>query len=131
MISINNFFDFATKEISHSAFWAWVLNSIGKEDDYYIPVQVGNSFIQTIFSKGLKVCDKINKVKVRTEYCPEGSNKKIDILVNINDSTNIVIENKLNAIPSKQQLNKYYDLFGSNTLFVFVNLGYDYDFQVP
>ncbi|MFW6026564.1 MAG: PD-(D/E)XK nuclease family protein [Candidatus Woesearchaeota archaeon] len=131
MFFINNFFDFATKEISHSAFWAWVLNSVDKRGGYNIPSKLGVNFLKTILFKKAKDYNEIDKVSVTTEYCPPGSTKKIDIFVEVNETINIVIENKLNAIPSKEQLNKYYEIFGSNTLFVFVNLGYDYDFNVP
>ncbi|HEQ99137.1 MAG TPA: hypothetical protein ENO22_07335 [candidate division Zixibacteria bacterium] len=128
-----NIFKYAAKEISHSAFWAWVLECTTSEDPAHkAPRDLGLAFLKKIG------CDNFGKVKeVCTEHCPKGlkipgRKARFDIHVAFDSGKALVIENKVTAPMNKNQLKDYHEYGKTNDAqFVFLNLGYWYNYKVP
>ena len=128
-----NLFSYATSELSHSALWAWVLQCAeSKSETYSIPRRVGEHFLKFVLDNPDL---KIQKIDVNKEYTPKDQRDiRFDIYALINDSLLVVIENKVKAIPTKKQLNKYQSLLPSGiktAKLALLNCNYDFGFKVP
>lgn len=105
-----NIFDFATKELSQDAFIAWLLS-------WAEPVYAETNKDLHECSKKLieKLCseriNEINKIKVTLQF------KNIDILVEINDSILLLIEDKTTSEEHNSQLIRYVDLLKNEKKF--------------
>ena len=99
----NNLFSFATKELSHSAFWAWILQSVDTKGNssLKIPRRIGRRFIKTIGYQ-----EEIKSIEVEREVKVE-SGCRLDVVATINNRTLLVIENKVKARPRANQLEQY------------------------
>jgi hypothetical protein len=101
-MQIPNIFQFATSELSQDAVFCWL--AICAEDS------VENSELQTtgraflkmlLATKNIELPERINKIKVRRQY------KKIDIVIELNGSIAIFIEDKVGTSEHSDQLKKY------------------------
>jgi hypothetical protein len=135
-----NFFYHTTKEISHSAFWAWIFECA--KDAFEKPEH--NLFneqkllVNEIYQKlGLPNNCKIKEVK--KEYVPlimgaaDSKRKKLrfDIFIElVDDKGNILIENKVSAIPNNEQLKEYEEVARPNAKRILLIANYDFDFPV-
>ena len=99
-----NLFSFATSELSHSAFWAWVLQNLdapGSREVDEIKV-VARRLLECI-----KVEKDPQKVKVSTEHILPGRLGRADIHVMLDDRDEVIIETKVTATPNADQLETY------------------------
>lgn len=98
-----NLFEFAPRELSHSAFWAWVLDSLdSQEEDLRDVRDLGRELLQSVGASPPKV-----SIEVETEYSLPGEAGRVDIYATIDDSEALLIENKVSDRPSVDQLRAY------------------------
>jgi hypothetical protein len=139
-----NIFDFATTELSHSAFFAWLICQTDPSSDYSTAVrEQGLSVVNTCLKS--HNIDPIEKLEDIESTIVERESFHIDITVFIKTKTGrnvgIIIENKIGAHESrKNQLMDYYSSGkkwiteqskGKPTEEAFVYLKSDYDFEDP
>lgn len=119
----HNLFRFATSELSHSALWAWVLQSLDSLDADLSDVrQLAEDFLEVIgIRKGLT-----SPIDVKTEV-GIGEGQRIDIQVRDASGLVIAIENKVKAIPTKEQLEKYEMSLGVSPFLVFLSVSFHPD----
>jgi PD-(D/E)XK nuclease superfamily protein len=99
----HNLFKFATKELSHSAFWAWVLESVDQANpEFKGPRELGRLLLERLGVPG-----EPTSLVVETERSLRGGAGRADIWVNVDDRHIVVIENKTSSIPGPAQLAKY------------------------
>lgn len=98
----HNIFRFATSELSHSALWAWVLQSLDSSDQALEgPKRLANRLIEF-----LGIPQISTSVTVDTEFkLPHGG--RLDIKLTDESGVVLVIENKVKAIPTRRQLDGY------------------------
>ena len=97
----NNLFEFATGELSQDAFLCWCANWVNfKEEKLY---EMGRSFVQTISG----VCN-VEKVDIFRQY------EKIDVLLIINNSVAVIIEDKTFTSEHDNQIVRYIDILKEN-----------------
>ncbi len=84
-----NLFKFATKEVSRSAFWPWVLECTNSDNPVHkAPGELGLAFLKKIG------CDKYGKVEfVKTELKSQECKGRFDIHVEFDSGKILVIEN--------------------------------------
>ena len=100
-----NLFDFATSELSHDAFIAWLLSW---SDPVYKDKAL-HMFSRSVLSDFFDITDTkilgIHEVEVKTQY------RNIDVLVLITDETGqrwaVIVENKMHTREHSDQLNRY------------------------
>jgi len=124
-----NLFNFAPSELSHSAFWAWVLQCLDADSISELagPQRVASRFVNRT---GGAASTLHFPVTVQTEVSYRKRKDRIDILVTDSSHTKIVIENKVKAIPSRSQLERYYATLKSkeeNQYFVIMSTAFDND----
>lgn len=96
-----NIFRFAKSELSHSAFWAWVLDCAdASEGALGGPRKLARALLERLGVKEIR-----SPVEVRTEV-KIAKGCRIDIQLRC-PGTLLVIENKVSAIPSESQLQRY------------------------
>jgi hypothetical protein len=138
----NNIFDFATSELSHSAFFAWLISQIAPKSDYHADVsekglELVNECLIISGNSTINKLEDIDKIVVKREL------SHIDIVVFIRAKNNrkigIIIENKVGAQESrKRQLLDYFeegqkliDGYFKNEknekVFIYLKSDYDYD----
>jgi len=141
-----NIFHFATSELSHSAFFAWLIKQIDPQSDYSLEVreqglELVNECLKTYHLERINGLEDIDLVEVEREVKRE--NSKIDITAFIRTKSGrkigIIIENKVGAQESrKNQLLDYYkngeniikEHFKANDaekVFIYLKSDYDYD----
>lgn len=99
-----NIFEFATKELSQDAFLCWLFSFADKKykkSEYEQLHQLATKFIQRLVNNEKL---KIESIKVRKQI------HKIDIWVEVNDDTLLIIEDKTDSKAGKNQLEKYYEV---------------------
>ena len=124
-----NLFNFAPSELSHSAFWAWVLQSLDANSISELagPQRIASKFVKRI---GASESTLHFPVTVQTEVSYRKGKDRIDILVTDSSNTRIVIENKVKEIPNRSQLDRYYATLKSkeeNQYFVIMSTAFDND----
>jgi hypothetical protein len=123
----HNLFRFATSELSHSAFWAWTLQSLDSSDDALTDVRM----LASEFLKRIGIRNNLTSpIEVETEV-GIGEGQRIDIRVRDASGLVIAIENKVKAIPTKNQLDKYQDSLGPLTRCVFLSTAFHPDVIIP
>lgn len=115
-----NLFEIATKELSQDAFLTWLIqwaNDNFKNKDAAL-VEVAQKFVHLLLGEKSNI--KIEKVEAIRQW------NNIDILVTVNDSHMIVIEDKTNTSQHSNQLERYRKLiedeFKQKYEFVFIYL---------
>lgn len=99
-----NLFNYATSELSQDAFICWLLSwgtpeasSLGSNLH-----SLSHKLLQAFFDKhGRKFPERIEKLEIRKQY------QNIDILVIVNDSIAIPIEDKIHSREHSDQLSRY------------------------
>jgi hypothetical protein len=99
-----NLFQFANSELSHSAFWAWVLQCYeSNASEHLAPRLLAGRFLRKI---GISKFGP--KIEVITEHCFPGNKKdRFDIFIKDGAGRALVIENKVQAIPDLEQIDRY------------------------
>jgi hypothetical protein len=126
----HNLFRFATSELSHSAFWAWIFQSLDSTDEKLKDVrQLASGFLNQI---GVKTELK-SPIEVQTELTIS-KGQRIDIMVRDSTGVRIAIENKVSAIPTEDQLNKYLSTLEEETTALYpvlLSTSFDVDISIP
>ncbi len=141
-IAQNNIFDFATSELSHSAFFAWLISQADPKSDYTIDVRTKslefiNECLKIYKFDPITELENINSVIVKREL------KHIDIVAFITTKTcrkiGLIIEKKVGAQESrKNQLREYFakgtsiidnhfNSMENEKVFIYLKSGYDFD----
>lgn len=89
----NNFFDFATEESSQDAFLAWCANWVNYDNELS---QLGRDFVRTV--SGI---EDVHSVKVYRQFL------KIDVLLIVNETTAVIIEDKVYSSEHDNQIQAY------------------------
>lgn len=102
---IQNLFAYAPKELSHSAFWAWVLNSLRhpRVSEYAGPQKIAKEMISKLTNG--KFLPSVNHVI--TEQPLKYGAGRADIYVTNKAGQVLVIEMKINRAVSNKQLDRY------------------------
>lgn len=102
-----NLFDFATSELSHDAFIAWLLSWSDPKFASEEPHSLSKSVIREFFKLSGKDISEITDVEVRMQF------KNIDVLVIVTDidcqKWAIIIENKIYTKEHSSQLTNYWN----------------------
>lgn len=95
-----NIFDYATNELSHDAFYCWLLEWAGKNYQYKDPHlhKLALAFVRKFTGDE---CITVDKIDIKRQV------KGVDIVAIINGKYAIFIEDKLNSSARKNQLNDY------------------------
>jgi len=104
-----NLFRFANRELSHSAFWAWMFQTL---DAGGIPELQGPRRVILRLLELHHLPPLMPPVEVRREVKLNAADR-LDIQVSDSVGTLIVIENKLSAIPDAAQVERYRSSLGS------------------
>ena len=98
----NNLFEFATGELSQDAFLCWCANWANFKDDKLY--EMGRTFVE-------KVSDvsSIKSVDIYRQY------EKIDVLLIVNDSVAVIIEDKIFTSEHDNQISRYNDILKKNS----------------
>jgi hypothetical protein len=106
-------FHFATRELTHSAFWAWILNSTdpGTRSDPS-PTRLGHALLERIGA-----ASPSRTIEVTKEYALPHAGGRVDIHAEIDGRDVVLIENKVSALPDQSQLLRYSNrLMGPNRI---------------
>ncbi len=106
-VAAPNIFDFATSELSQDAFICWLLSWADRlnENSHKSLHQTGKAFLDALFNAtNGKVTkpEQYEKIEVKKQY------KNIDVLVIVNDTFAIIIEDKTNTQNHSDQLRRYF-----------------------
>ena len=103
-LRFNLFERFAPSELSHSAFWAWVLQSVHPDcpDDLKANQSIARAMMAEIGATRMG-----NKWKVTTEDYLGTGKGRVDILVVDENDQTVVLETKVSAVPREAQLEGY------------------------
>lgn len=100
-----NLFDFATSELSHDAFIAWLMSW---SDPMYKDEQLHNfskKVLEDFFELSEKKLSGVQQVEVKTQY------QNIDVLILVTDGSGtewaVIIENKIHSREHSDQLKRY------------------------
>ncbi|MEX1212845.1 MAG: PD-(D/E)XK nuclease family protein [Balneolaceae bacterium] len=103
-----NLFDYATSELSHDAFIAWLLEWASSDNAGNPMHEFGRDVIQTFFKIQNKSLPSYSKVHVSRQY------KNIDVFATLDtpqqEEWAIIIENKIYTREHSGQLKKYWEL---------------------
>jgi len=147
----NNIFDFATSELSHSGFFAWLISQIDPGSSGYDKAvrTKGLELVNKMFEKyafnPIPSLKDIESATVEREESVRRGKSRIDIIayIRLKDGTNIglVIENKVGADESSRNQLADYHKDGTELIKkhfyheasdkVFIYLKSDYDFEDP
>lgn len=106
----SNLFEYAPRELSHSAFWAWVLDSLNTSSGEFSDVR---ALAQRLLDAAdVPIPDEIN---VTTESPLETGANRIDIHALLDGERELLIENKVSARPSVEQLTSYQEASNHET----------------
>jgi hypothetical protein len=94
-------------EMLHSTFWAWVINSLNAPAEFLSgPRRIAIRLLDRFGVSDLRVpVDVETEVKTKTQATNEQG--RYDILVTDSQGTILAIENKVTAIPNKNQLDRF------------------------
>lgn len=116
----HNLFRFATKELSHSAFWAWIFQATDAEDEALEgPRAVGQSALRK-----LDVSPPTENVSVKTEV-PFPSGDRPDLKIEFDDGNALFVELKRSAAFSEQQIERYREAIGKGGVVALISTRYD------
>ena len=120
-------FDKLTSELSHSALWAWILQSLDSDD----PPLEGPNCLANGLIKFLAIRQIKPPVTVNTEVKLPGGGR-LDIELRDGSGTVLAIENKVKANPTKAQLDKYRESIpdSSNLHLALISTAFDEHFRV-
>lgn len=102
----NNIFNYATSELSQDAFICWLINwvNVGREDvnfDEYLN-RTAQKLLNTFFEMSKKsVPSAYNEVIIKQQF------ERIDILIIVNKTSVIIIEDKIDSDHHSNQLDRY------------------------
>lgn len=108
-------FRFAPHEMSHSAFWAWILYTLNATNLEPLsgPRRIALRLLNKVGVPTLKVPIEVTPEKPTKAKLP-GERGRYDIHVKDSQGTVLVIENKVTAIPSKDQLVRFLNDLGDS-----------------
>lgn len=124
-----NFFEFATKEISHSTFWAWLIAQLGRNKAHQKHIA---KLLNDVFKPVNFEFSGEESWEVKTEY-RLGKAGRIDVLAISNDKKKVFgIENKIKAQANLEQPKDYYDAMQKEwteaaCFLSFIDTGFDYE----
>ena len=98
-----NLFDFATSELSHDAFIAWLISwadPFHKKQNKLLHL-TALDFLKLIFDRNEIKFPKINEIEVKTQHM------RMDVYVKINETLHLVIEDKVYSKTVNKQLDGY------------------------
>ncbi|MDO5010790.1 MAG: PD-(D/E)XK nuclease family protein [Intestinibacter bartlettii] len=110
-----NIFNYAKSELTNDAIICWMLDWANSEDERYKNL---SQDIIRLFTKNEDLDVKF--VKIKKQY------KNIDVLVEVNNSEVIVIEDKVKTSPHSNQLEKYKDTIDNEEVYKNYNKHYIY-----
>lgn len=117
----NNIFKFATSELSQDAFICWLANGFNCDNEQL--KQLAIEFVKKVSGES-----EIRKVEIKHQY------KKIDVLLLVNDTVAVIIEDKTFTGEHDEQIKKYKDTIMNEPLYknykvriVFLKTGFMYD----
>lgn len=117
----NNLFQFAPRELSHSAFWAWVLQSTDPSLDAHSEVsELGETFLRDLDLPVPKTT-----IEVDTEHSLAGEGGRVDIHAEIDGATMLLLEHKVSAPIRGDQLAAYRRSVDEPVHCVFLSTAYD------
>ncbi|MGH7646987.1 MAG: PD-(D/E)XK nuclease family protein, partial [Gemmatimonadaceae bacterium] len=100
-----NLFSFATGELSHSAFWAWVLQTLCPDCPRSLEAvqPLAKSLLRRIGAAGIDLAE------VKTEYSVKASPNagRMDIVAFGKERDVVIIEHKVDAVPYLPQIERY------------------------
>lgn len=100
-LTLPNVFDYAPSELSQDAMFAWILqwaDPIYQNEDSEL-CALGQNFVHLL--TGNELHDGIKKIVVRKQW------NNIDLYVEINDDTVLIIEDKVNTTKHDNQIERY------------------------
>ncbi|MCL4365360.1 PD-(D/E)XK nuclease family protein [Candidatus Marsarchaeota archaeon] len=111
----NNIFDFAPHELNHSAFWAWILASLSKDNHKNKQNEIGRRIASKFLKKVGIDKSAIKNISVEHQASPltsknsEGSTYDIKAVIEVKNGKSVflVIETKVKAKAGSGQLEKY------------------------
>jgi len=116
----NNLFRFAPRELSQSAFWAWVLNSLDPSHDEREDVRaVGEALLERVGAGVPRT-----SIEVETEHT-WGDAGRVDIHVDIDGEAEVVVEHKVTAPLRPHKLFAYQESGDESVSFVLLSSSYD------
>lgn len=127
--SETNFFHFATKEISHSSFWAWLIVQSGQSGNTAATI---SGLLNAIFAPGDEWFKKSANWKITREY-GLGKAGRIDVLAECKLENKIfAIENKIQSQSYLEQPERYKQAIGTrwpdaDIKLAYVDTGFDFD----
>lgn len=120
-------FRFAPHEMSHSAFWAWMLNSLNATDPKFLlgPRRIAGRFLGRV---GVPLKAPINVTTERpTKTKLPAERGRFDLRLEDSEGIVLVIENKVTAIPGKNQLDRYLRDLGPKAHLILLSTAFDLD----
>lgn len=116
----HNLFRFATKELSHSAFWAWVFQATDAKDEALEgPRAVGRRALRTLYAHPTNT-----NVSVKTEV-PFPSGDRPDLKIELAEGNALFVELKRSASFSEQQIERYREAIGEGGAIALISTRYD------
>ena len=94
----NNLFTFATKELSQDAILCWIANNYNEEG---LLKTCAEAFLRLILGKSGRENEVIEKVQILRQH------NHIDVLIIVNDTLAIIIEDKTNTSEHGNQIERY------------------------
>ena len=110
-----NLFNYATSELTNDAIICWILDWTNSEHEIY--KNLSQDMIR-LFTKNKDL--DVESVKIKKQY------KNIDVLVEVNDSEVIVIEDKVKTSSHSNQLERYKDTIDNEEFYKNYNKHYIY-----
>lgn len=124
-----NIFDFATSELSHSAYWAWILDCLDYPDDEFAaPRKVALGLLEQIGASDFAPPFVIEREvslgpKSRVDIC---LTEKREIDGKLADGKKLFIENKVkDTAPWRDQVNRYSEFLGDGDRIAVVSAAFD------
>lgn len=117
----NNLFQFAPRELSQSAFWAWVLKSLDPDVEASSTV----SDVGATLLRDLDVPVPQSSMEVDTEHSLGGNGGRVDIYAKIDGTTRVLIEHKVTAPIRGDQLSAYREAVDDRVQCLFLSTAYD------
>ena len=119
-----NLFNYANYELSHSAFWAWILQCAEEKaaSQYPGPHRVGCRFL-----KKAGMGEVASPVSVEREVRLPGLRDRLDIRFSDAKGRILAVETKVSAIPDVDQANRYLRALGTAGRLVLLSSAFDLD----
>jgi hypothetical protein len=113
----HNLFAFAPKELSHSAFWAWVFEGLNTENERIR--DLARNLLQKLGAEYPGGC-----VAVSTEHS-FGDGCRVDIAVSFEDQSHLFVECKRSAPVAEDQIIRYQQQAGDKTQIAVLSTHFD------